>query len=169
MEILLNKWTSPNGQIGEASRWRVCYQRGLPRLISTCLGSTCQYSGNKEKGLQGSAEARFFSWKVFLSRTRRMFPLTVVLPFCIHATVPTNTRVNRCEWQFWTACRGLLWPEAARYLPPLLIWAIYVCLTSRRCMYQINLFHLIISKLTSICVFWWLRPLWICLGWAVVA
>jgi hypothetical protein len=24
------------GQSGEASRWRVCYQRGLPRLVLTC-------------------------------------------------------------------------------------------------------------------------------------
>ena len=26
------------GQSGEAYRWRVCYQRGLPRLVSTTLG-----------------------------------------------------------------------------------------------------------------------------------
>ena len=31
--ILLNWWISPIGQSGEASRWRVCYQRGLPRLV----------------------------------------------------------------------------------------------------------------------------------------
>ena len=34
MAILLNKWIFPIGQSGEASRWRVCYQRGLPRLVS---------------------------------------------------------------------------------------------------------------------------------------
>ena len=33
MAILLNGWIFPNGQSGEASRWRVCYQRGLPRLV----------------------------------------------------------------------------------------------------------------------------------------
>ena len=31
--ILLNGWIFPNGQSGGASRWRVCYQRGLPRLV----------------------------------------------------------------------------------------------------------------------------------------
>ena len=30
--ILLNGWIFPIGQSGEASRWRVCYQWGLPRL-----------------------------------------------------------------------------------------------------------------------------------------
>ena len=57
------------------------------------LGSTCRYSGNKEEWHLGSAEARFLSWKVALSRTRRIFLQTVVLPFCIHATIPTNTRL----------------------------------------------------------------------------
>ena len=33
MPILLNGWIYPMGQSGEASRWRVCYQRGLPRLV----------------------------------------------------------------------------------------------------------------------------------------
>ena len=32
MTILLNGWIFPIGQIGEASWWKVCYQRGLPRL-----------------------------------------------------------------------------------------------------------------------------------------
>ena len=32
--ILLNGWIFPIGQSGEASRWRVCYQQGLPRLVS---------------------------------------------------------------------------------------------------------------------------------------
>ena len=31
--ILLNGWIFPIGQSGEASRWRVCYQRGLTRLV----------------------------------------------------------------------------------------------------------------------------------------
>ena len=31
--ILLNGWILPIGQSGEASWWRVCYQRGLPRLV----------------------------------------------------------------------------------------------------------------------------------------
>ena len=31
--IFLNGWIFPIGQSGEASRWRVCYQRGLPRLV----------------------------------------------------------------------------------------------------------------------------------------
>ena len=31
--ILLNGWTFPIGQSGEASWWRVCYQRGLPHLV----------------------------------------------------------------------------------------------------------------------------------------
>ena len=31
--ILLNARIFPIGQSGEASRWRVCYQRGLPRLV----------------------------------------------------------------------------------------------------------------------------------------
>ena len=33
MAILLKKWIFPIGQSGEASRWTVCYQRGLPRLV----------------------------------------------------------------------------------------------------------------------------------------
>ena len=33
MAILLNGIIFPIGQSGEASRWRVCYQRGLPRLV----------------------------------------------------------------------------------------------------------------------------------------
>ena len=55
------------------------------------LGSTCPYSGSKEEWQQSSVETRFFSWKVLLSQTRRMFLQTVVLPFCIHATILTNT------------------------------------------------------------------------------
>ena len=35
--ILLNGWTFPVGQSGEASRWRVCYQQGVPRLVSPYL------------------------------------------------------------------------------------------------------------------------------------
>ena len=31
--ILLNGLIFPIGQSGEASRWRVCYQQGLPRLV----------------------------------------------------------------------------------------------------------------------------------------
>ena len=31
--ILLNGWILPIGQSGEASRWRVCYKRGLLRLV----------------------------------------------------------------------------------------------------------------------------------------
>ena len=31
--IWLNKWIFPIGQSGEASRWKVCYQRGLPRHV----------------------------------------------------------------------------------------------------------------------------------------
>ena len=54
----------------------------------------CSYSGNKEEWQRGSAEARFFSLKVLLSRTRRMFLQTVVLPFCIDATIPTNTTIR---------------------------------------------------------------------------
>ena len=34
--ILLNGWIFPIGQSGEASPWRVCYQRGLPRLVLLC-------------------------------------------------------------------------------------------------------------------------------------
>ena len=33
--ILLNRRILPIGQSGEASRWRVCYQRGLHRLVSS--------------------------------------------------------------------------------------------------------------------------------------
>ena len=31
--ILLDRWIFPFGQGGEASWWRVCYQRGLPRVV----------------------------------------------------------------------------------------------------------------------------------------
>ena len=31
--ILVNAWIFPIGESGEAIRWRVCYQRGLPRLV----------------------------------------------------------------------------------------------------------------------------------------
>ena len=34
--ILLNELIYPMGQSGGASRWRVCYQRGLPRLVFNC-------------------------------------------------------------------------------------------------------------------------------------
>ena len=33
MVILLNVWIFPIEQSGGDSRWRVCYQRGLPRLV----------------------------------------------------------------------------------------------------------------------------------------
>ena len=33
--ILLNDLIFPLGQSGEAKRWRVCYQRGLSRLVFT--------------------------------------------------------------------------------------------------------------------------------------
>jgi hypothetical protein len=32
--IFLNGWIFFIGQSGEASRWRVCYQQGLPRLVN---------------------------------------------------------------------------------------------------------------------------------------
>ena len=32
--FLLNGWIFPIGQSGEACRWRVCYQQGLPRLVN---------------------------------------------------------------------------------------------------------------------------------------
>ena len=35
--ILLNGWILPIGQSGEASRWRVWYQWGLPRLVFFCV------------------------------------------------------------------------------------------------------------------------------------
>ena len=31
--IFLNAWIFPIGKSGGASRWRVCYQWGLPRLV----------------------------------------------------------------------------------------------------------------------------------------
>ena len=38
LEVQQNRITGsrifPIGQSGEASRWRVCYQQGLPRLVS---------------------------------------------------------------------------------------------------------------------------------------
>ena len=34
--VLLNKWIFPIGQSIEASRWRVCCQRALPRLVFMC-------------------------------------------------------------------------------------------------------------------------------------
>ena len=49
---------------------------------------------NKEECHQGSAEARFYSWKVLLLRARRMFLWTVLLPFCIHVTIATNTTLE---------------------------------------------------------------------------
>ena len=33
LATLLKKWTFPIGQSGEVSRWRVCYQWGLPCLV----------------------------------------------------------------------------------------------------------------------------------------
>ena len=35
--ILLNWWIFPVGQSGEARRWMVCYQRGLPSLVYGCI------------------------------------------------------------------------------------------------------------------------------------
>ena len=55
------------------------------------LWSTCLESSNKEECRQGSAWARFYPWKVLLLRTRRIFLWTVVLPFCIHGTIATQT------------------------------------------------------------------------------
>ena len=49
--------------------------------FSMAPGSTCSESSNKEECHQGSAGAR----------ARRMFLWTVVLPFCIHVTIATNT------------------------------------------------------------------------------
>ena len=43
--ILLNWWIFPSGQSGEASRWRVFYQQGIPRLVSKRFGRVlCSYS-----------------------------------------------------------------------------------------------------------------------------
>ena len=36
------------GQSGGASRWRVCYQRGLPRLVFLGIGAMMQKLGNVE-------------------------------------------------------------------------------------------------------------------------
>ena len=41
MAILLSAWNFPIGQSGGASRWRVCYQRGLPRLVFCGEGFPC--------------------------------------------------------------------------------------------------------------------------------
>ena len=57
-------------------------------------GSTFPESINKEECHQGSAGARFYSWKVLLLRVRGIFLWTVVLPFCIHATIATNTSAH---------------------------------------------------------------------------
>ena len=35
--ILLNGWIFPIEQSDEASRWRVCYEQGLPRLVYSQL------------------------------------------------------------------------------------------------------------------------------------
>ena len=59
-------------------------------------GSTCSESINKEECHQGSAGARFYAWKVVLLRARRMFLWTLVVPFCIHATIATNTTYFDC-------------------------------------------------------------------------
>ena len=49
MAILLNKWIFPIRQSGEASRWRVCYQRGLPCLV--LVKNTHQQAANLMFGL----------------------------------------------------------------------------------------------------------------------
>ena len=50
------KWIFPIGQIGEASWWRVCYQRGLPSLVSfkmqlILIILLCLQSGNRYYGI----------------------------------------------------------------------------------------------------------------------
>ena len=58
-------------------------------------GSTGPESSKKEECHQGSAGARFYSWKVLLLRVRRMYLWTVVLLFCIHVTITTNTNIDK--------------------------------------------------------------------------
>ena len=43
--ILLNGWILPIGQSGEGSRWRVCYQLGLPRLVFKYTASCMRSQG----------------------------------------------------------------------------------------------------------------------------
>ena len=66
-------------------------------------GSTCPESSNKEEYHQGAAGARFYSWKVLLLRAIRMFLWTVVLPFCIHETIATNTSMKEDYQKVYTA------------------------------------------------------------------
>ena len=52
--ILLKGWIFPIGQCGEASRWRVCYQRGLPRLVlSELRKSTLRFFRGREYLING--------------------------------------------------------------------------------------------------------------------
>ena len=41
LKFCWNKWFFPIGQSGEASRWRVCYQWGLPRLVFAICSQMC--------------------------------------------------------------------------------------------------------------------------------
>ena len=46
--ILLNRLIFPIVQSGEASRWRVCYQWGLPRLVYENIGFYCDFLASCE-------------------------------------------------------------------------------------------------------------------------
>ena len=53
--ILLNECIFPIGKSGEASRWRVCYQRGLPRLVCIRIDRH-----KRTQPAKGTAEGIFF-------------------------------------------------------------------------------------------------------------
>ena len=72
LAVLLHGWIFPIGQSGEASRWRIFYPRGLPRLVFKNNGDYRVFENVKTK-------------------TRRRRKINFPIPFCV--TSPSECRM----------------------------------------------------------------------------
>ena len=72
--IFLNKWFFPIGQSGEASRWRVSYQWGLPCLVLALSGVGLRYSLKLNAELAYTPSQKKFSnvLQIFLFKPYRI-------------------------------------------------------------------------------------------------
>ena len=82
--MLLNWWIFPIGQSGEASRWRVCYQRGLPRLVSWNIEGAMRGASSLSHFASIHSQALIFLSKPQLFQCDTARALAPLLDFCHH-------------------------------------------------------------------------------------
>ena len=92
--IFLNEWIFPIGQNGEASRWRVCYRWGLPRLL--CIHSQVfpTPTGGREERRKVTDDCLAY-WKYLLLHGILEISIQPVFRIILQAAWPL--------WPFWAA------------------------------------------------------------------